>query len=101
MPRQTALDPFRQGADWSARMLLSSEPDTFGVGFALLPGSIHDPYSWVIARFASIWEAFSWLRSVDGYIYAVIFTRGGRLSESFGDVYGDLDFLDKSPIKRW
>jgi hypothetical protein len=89
----TYLDLYRQGAAWSAKTTFEAEPETFGIGFALVPlhpDRMGQPTAWIINRFKYISEGFRWLYNIanhGNYVYAAIFTRTvhGPLLEAFGN----------------
>lgn len=89
----TALDLYRQGAEFSAKSTFAAEPATFGIGYALVPlhpGQGEVPTAWIINRFRFVSEGFRWLydlKNQGNYVYAAIFTRTvhGPLLEAFGE----------------
>lgn len=110
----TVLDSFRHGAAIAAADGLHSETQTFGLGFALIPGltdEMGNPTGWLTKRFGSIPEGAYWLRDLDihgDHVYAAIFTRinpeiprpqyeeipqrsATPLAESFG--HGNIDLV--------
>jgi hypothetical protein len=98
----TALDPFRDGVRQAAKDGLSSEPATFGFGFALVPGAADPvdghPNFWIMNRFGSVPEGMYWLSSIKahgGHVYAAIFTRMAEapLMESFGNDSNAIDLV--------